>query len=82
MWESEEACCRDVVEQKFDLKKLSLFPGSGRSIGAVLGMAIALCTHRNNAELTQHILDEAIATFLEFQSALKSEGATETWKID
>ena len=79
-WESDEKC-RDEVEKRFDLDKLSHFPGSGRSIGAVLGMAIALCTHRSNTEMKQSLLDEAIATYLDFHTALKEEGVSSTWSI-
>ena len=36
----------DEVSSDFDLEGLATFKGSGRSIGAVMKMAIALCSHR------------------------------------
>ena len=67
------------VEKGFDLRKLAKFPGSGRSVGAVMKMAIALCGHRNCA-LTQDILGECMANFLSFHSDLKEEGVEENWE--
>lgn len=66
------------AEEKFDLDKLSTFPGSGRSVGAVMKMAIALCSYRQ-CDLTETILQECIDNFLSFHNDLKNEGAPEDW---
>jgi hypothetical protein len=63
----------------FELTKLAKFPGSGRSVGAVMKMAIALCSHRD-CDLTQSVLQECIANFLSFHTDLKSEGVQEIWE--
>jgi ATP-dependent Clp protease ATP-binding subunit ClpA len=66
------------ADEKFDLSKLSSFPGSGRSVGAVMKMAIALCIYRQ-CDLTETILQECIDNFLSFHNDLKNEGAPEDW---
>lgn len=50
------------VDEEFSLEKLSKFGGSGRSVGAVLRIAIALAEHRE-CELTQVILEDAIGVW-------------------
>ena len=66
------------VPGSFDLSQLATFPGSGRSVGAVMKMAIALCSHRD-CDLTQTILDECVNSFLSFNTDLKSEGVQGSW---
>lgn len=66
------------AEKDFDLSKLSKFPGSGRSVGAVMKMAIALCSHRE-CDLIQEVLQECINNFLTFHTDLQNEGVTESW---
>eukprot|EP00949_MAST-11_sp_MAST-11-sp1_P001464 g1464.t1 len=62
------------VSAEFDLESLSAFPGSGRSIGAVMKMAIALSVHRR-CDLTQDVLQECIGNFLSFHNDLRQDGA-------
>ena len=64
--------------EHFDLSELAKFPGSGRSVGAVMKMAIALCSHRN-CDLTQTVLHECITNFLSFHTDLKRDGVQESW---
>ena len=66
------------VSKDFDLDSLATFPGSGRSVGAVMKMAIALCSHRK-CDLTQDVLRECIENFLSFHSDLKRDGAPQTF---
>jgi hypothetical protein len=73
----EEVALKEI-DEKFDLWKLSSFPGSGRSVGAVMKMAIALCSYRQ-CDLTETILQECIDNFLSFHNDLKNEGAPEDW---
>ena len=64
------------AEINFDLPSLSSFPGSGRSVGAVMKMTIALCSHRQ-CDLTQDVLQECVANFLSFHNDLKDEGVSD-----
>ena len=66
------------AEGNFDLSTLSNFPGSGRSVGAVMKMAIALCSYRQ-CHLDQGVIQECVNNFLSFHNDLKEEGASEVW---
>jgi len=68
----------EEADKNFDLSNLSNFPGSGRSVGAVMKMAIALCSHRQ-CDLAQGVLQECVDNFLSFHNDLKNEGTSETW---
>ena len=68
----------DEVSSDFDLEALETFKGSGRSIGAVMKMAIALCSHRE-CKLTQGIISECIANFMSFHKDFSSQGVKEDW---
>eukprot|EP00948_MAST-09A_sp_MAST-9A-sp1_P002408 g2408.t1 len=52
------------AEKKFDLDTLAKFPGSGRSIGAVMKMAIAISSSRD-CELTNGVIQECSLRHLE-----------------
>jgi len=65
--------------ESFDLTELAGFTGSGRSVGAVMKMSIALCSHRN-CDLKMEVIQECIINFQEFHTDLKSEGVSENWK--
>lgn len=67
-----------LTDSSFDLPKLAEFPGSGRSVGAVMKMAIALCSYRK-CDLSDELLGECVNNFLSFHNDLKDEGATEEW---
>ena len=67
------------VEKNFELDTLSAFPGSGRSVGAVMKTAIALCSYRH-CDLTQSLLQECITNFLSFHTELREDGVDENWE--
>ena len=68
----------DEVVRDFDLEALAKFKGSGRSIGAIMKMAIALCSHRE-CKLTQGIPSECIANFMSFHKDFTDQGVKEDW---
>lgn len=70
-----------LVDETFDLRKLSSFEGSGRSVGAVMRLAIGLADQRCCA-LSQSILDDAMAVWKEFHKDLSDEGVSSTWDND
>jgi hypothetical protein len=67
-----------MADSSFDLPTLADFPGSGRSVGAVMKMAIALCSYRK-CDLSNGLVLECMNNFLSFHNDLKGEGATDEW---
>ena len=68
----------DEVARDFDLEALAKFKGSGRSIGAIMKMALALCSHRE-CKLTQGILSECTANVMSFHTDFTDQGVKEDW---
>lgn len=67
-----------LVDVAFDLEKLSEFDGSGRSVGAVLRLAIGLAEQRG-CSLSQGVLDDALGVWREFHKDLHEAGAANDW---
>ncbi len=65
------------VIKTFDLPKLGKFKGSGRSINAVIRLAIGLADKRNES-LTQNIVQDAIDVYTAFNEELIKE-CPEEW---
>ncbi|ELP83577.1 hypothetical protein EIN_077220 [Entamoeba invadens IP1] len=63
----------EYVEKNFDVKKLGTFNGSGRSIGAIIKLAVALAEQRNK-ELYFDILKDANEVFTKFSDDLNKDG--------
>jgi hypothetical protein len=66
------------IDAQFELTELGKFHGSGRSVGSVMRLAIALCEERQK-ELDQDIMNDAIAVYESFNHELVAQGATESW---
>mmetsp|Transcript_548 Transcript_548/g.1228 ORF Transcript_548/g.1228 Transcript_548/m.1228 type:complete len:631 (-) Transcript_548:146-2038(-) len=71
-----------LVAKTFTLDALAKFTGSGRSVGAVVRLAVGLCQQRGNGELTQAALDDAIEVWSGFHKDLRSEGADQHGSIE
>lgn len=70
---------QEMVEKEFDLDVFRRFEGSGRSIGAILRLAIGLAEQRDKP-LTQIILNDAISTWSEFHAQLDEDAGPQTWE--
>ncbi len=69
----------EYVEKNFDLKQLAHFDGSGRSVGAVLRLAIGLALQRRT-DLSQSVINDALDVWSEFNADLRAEGAVDHWR--
>eukprot|EP00122_Pirum_gemmata_P006164 Pgem_evm1s5628 len=65
-----------MVIKKFNLDELKTFGGSGRSVGAVMRLAIGLA-HQRQCEINQDVINDARLQFEAFSKDLKEDGALE-----
>jgi len=72
-----EKAAEEHVIKTFDLKKLGQFKGSGRSVNAVIRLAIGLADKRDET-LTQKIVQDAIDVYTAFNEELVKE-CPEEW---
>ena len=70
------AAAEQLVEKRFNFDELEAFQGSGRAVGAVLRLAIALADERES-ELDQTVLSDAVQVWSSFREDLASDGAGE-----
>jgi len=72
-----EAAAEEYVVKNFNLSELGLFKGSGRSVNAVIRLAIGLSDKRDET-LSQQIVQDAINVFTLFNDELLKE-CPEKW---
>ena len=63
---------RRIVEDEFDLVSLGKMNGSGRSIGSIIKLAIALAEGRK-VKLSMSVINDAYSVFDQFSSYLNAE---------
>eukprot|EP00121_Abeoforma_whisleri_P013512 Awhi_evm1s12466 len=65
---------RKIITKNFNLEELKTFGGSGRSVGAVMRLAIGLA-HQRRCEMNQQVINDARLQFEAFSRDLKEDGA-------